>query len=193
MQDVQFFLWTKDYEAVLSLDPDNEKALAGRAREAFNNENYGVAVDDYEHLLLIQPGKVSYMLNKAVCLVKLEEYEDALKLLYQLNYEHADDDNVNRVLAWTLTCDGKLAQAENLYQQLIAAEQPVGEDYMNYGYCLWLLGRVEEAARCIKKSLELTGHSYEFPFDTLDEMWLKKKGISEMEMNMMETLVLSLS
>ena len=193
MQDVQFFLWVKDYEAVLSLDPDNEKALAGRAREAFNNENYGVAVDDYEHLLLIHPGKVSYMLNKAVCLVKLEEYEDALKLLYQLNYEHADDDNVNRVLAWALTCDGKLAQAENLYQQLIAAEQPVGEDYMNYGYCLWLLGRVEEAARCIKKSLELTGHSYEFPFDTLDEMWLKKKGISEMEMNMMETLVLSLS
>ena len=44
-----------------------------------------------------------------------------------------------------------------------------------------------------QENLELTGHSFDFPFDTLDEMWLKKKGISEMEMNMMETLVLSLS
>ena len=193
MRDAQFFLWVKDYDSVLRLEPDNEKALAGHAREAFKKENYEVAADDYERLLLFQPGKVSYMLNMAVCLVKQEEYEDALKLLYQLNYEHADDDNVNRVLAWTLTCDGRLEQAEKMYQQLIAAEQPVGEDFMNYGYCLWLMGRIEEAARCIKKNLELTGHSFDFPFDTLDEMWLKKKGISEMEMNMMETLVLSLS
>lgn len=193
MRDVQFFLWTHDYDEALQLDPNNEKALAGDAREAFAKECYDQAADDYDRLMLLQPEKMSYRLNKAVCLVKLGDYEDALKLLYQLNYEHADDDNVNRVLAWTLTCDGKLEQAEKMYQQLTAAEQPVGEDFLNYGYCLWLLGRIEEAARCFKRDLELTGHAYDFPFDTLDEEWLKQKGFSEMDINMMETLIQSLS
>lgn len=191
LQDVQFFLWTHEYEKALQLDPDNERALAGRARERFRQERYEEAVDDYDHLLLLHPNKVSYMLNKAVCLVKIEEYEDALKLLYQLNYEHDDDDNVNRVLAWALTCQGKLEQAGNIYQQLITADHPIGEDYQNYGYCLWLQGRIDDAANSFKKYLEVTGNDMEDLMISFEEEWLKKKGISDMEISMMWSLVAS--
>lgn len=189
LQDVQFFLWMHEYEEALQLEPDNERALAGRARERFKQERYEEAVDDYDHLLLLHPEKMSYMLNKAVCLVKIEEYEDALKLLYQLNYEHDDDDNVNRVLAWALTCQGKLEQAGNIYQQLTAAEQPIGEDFQNYGYCLWLQGRIDDAANSFKKYLELTGDDIENLIISFEEEWLKKKGISDLEISMMWTLV----
>lgn len=191
LQDVQFFLWMNEYEEALQLDPDNERALAGRARERFRQERYEEAVDDYDHLLLLHPDKMSYMLNKAVCLVKTEEYEDALKLLYQLNYEHDDDTNVNRVLAWALTCQGKLEQAGNIYQQLTAAEQPLGEDFQNYGYCLWLQGRIDDAANSFKKYLELTGDDIENLMISFEEEWLKKKGISDLEISMMWALVAS--
>ena len=189
MRDVQYYLWKGDYERVLELEPDNERALAGSARGAFKKAAYEEAVEAYEKLLLLHPEKTGYMLNKAVCLVKMEEYDDALKLLYQLNYEHPEDLNVSRVLAWTLTCDNKLEQAEKMYQQLIGVEQPSAEDYQNMGYCLWLSGRVEEAAKYFRQYRQAEELSSDTSF--LDDEWLRIRGISAIDIKMMESLVKS--
>ena len=189
MRDVQYYLWKGDYERVLELEPDNERALAGSARGAFKKAAYEEAVEAYEKLLLLHPEKTGYMLNKAVCLVKMEEYDDALKLLYQLNYEHPEDINVSRVLAWTLTCDNKLEQAEKMYQQLIGVEQPSAEDYQNMGYCLWLSGRVEEAAKYFRQYRQAEELSSDTSF--LDDEWLRIRGISAIDIKMMEALVKS--
>ena len=188
MQDVQYYLWLEDYAAVLELEPDNERALAGRARELFDEGTYDEAEDYYDRLLLLHPGKTGYMLNKAVCLVNMEEYEDAQRLLYQLNYEHPEDTNVLRVLAWALTCGDKLEQAEKLYLQLADSGQTVWEDYQNHGYCLWLQGRIAEAAACLRKYCELSAVRAENAFSSEIEL-LKKKGISDTEIKMMEALV----
>lgn len=186
MRDVQFYLWRGDFDQALALDPDNERALQGKARHLFTSENYTEANDVYDHLMLLHPDKVSYMLNKAVCLVNMEEYEDALKLLYQLNYEHDEDVNIQRVLAWALTCDGKLVQAEKLYQQLTSDEQATGEDHLNKGYCLWLMGHIEAAKDSFCKYIALGGQQSE-PF--ADKEWLQKRGISAIDIRMMEALV----
>ena len=190
-RDVQYYLWNGDYTAALELDPDNERALALRARYNFDEGLYEEADDDYERLVLLHPGKVNYMLNKAVCLVNMEEYEDALKLLYQLNYEHADDVNILRVLAWAQTCDNKLDQAERNYQSLTAMEQPSGEDFLNYGYCLWLQGRIDEAARHFMKYVELVPEAKSPHAQLLDEQWLMDRNISEAQVKMMQALVLN--
>mgnify|MGYP002522638147 CR=1 FL=1 len=121
------------------------------------------------------------MLNKAICLVQLEDYEEALKLLYQLDFEYADDVNVQRVLAGTLTCDNKLEQAEKLYGQMMNGQQVIAEDHLNYGYCLWVMGRIDEAAEHFRKS----NTPSEFP----DVLWLSKRGIDELQVRMMTTLV----
>jgi tetratricopeptide (TPR) repeat protein len=126
------------------------------------------------------------MLNKSVCLVNMEEYEDALKLLYQLNYEHEDDVNIQRVLAWTLTCDGKLEQADKLYQQLTSNDRATSEDYLNKGYCQWLMGRIREACECFKKYLSLGGDSNE----AFNLTWLRKRGISDIDIHLMQAMVL---
>ena len=127
------------------------------------------------------------MLNKAVCLVHMEEYEDALKLLYQLNYEHDDDVNIQRVLAWTLTCDGKLEQADKLYQQLTSDDSATSEDYLNKGYCQWLLGHIEEADRCFDQYFILGGDFYE-AFNNKE--WLRQRGITDTEICLMEAKVM---
>lgn len=187
MHDVQYYLWTENYSSALELDPDNERALSARARSYFSNGMYDDANDDYEHLLLLHPGKVSYMLNRAVCLVNLEEYEDALKLLYQLNYEHEDDVNIQRVLAWTLTCDGKLEQADKLYQQLTSSDSATSEDYLNKGYCQWLLGRIKEADDCFDQYFTLGGDFNE-AFNNRE--WLLQRGISDTDIRLMLAMVM---
>ena len=188
LRDAQFYVWTNSFEKALELEPNNVRALAGAARWQFSRGNYAQADDYYDRLLLLEPEKVSYKLNKAVCLVKLEEYEDALKLLYQLDYEHADDANIQRVFAWALTCDGKLEQADKVFTQLIAAQQATAEDYLNQGYCLWLMKRIDDAVASFRKYIELT--PAEQRNDPLfDFMWLKDRGIDIIQYHMMMALV----
>ena len=186
MHDVQYYLWRGNYSAALRIDPDNERARAARARFYFQERLYNGAVEDYDYLLMQHPHKVSYMLNKAICLVNLEEYEDALKLLYQLNYEHDEDVNIQRVLAWTLTCDGKLEQANKMYQQLTSDEHATSEDYLNKSYCLWLLGDINGADACFDQYFTLGG-SYAEAFN---RGWLLRHGISDTDIRMMQALVM---
>jgi hypothetical protein len=187
MRDVQYYLWKEDYSDALKLDPDNERALSARARFYFSEGMYEAANDDYERLLLLHPNKVSYMLNKAVCLVNMDEYEDALKLLYQLNYEHDEDVNIQRVLAWALTCDGKLEQADKLYQQLTSHDSATNEDYLNKGYCQWLMGRIKEADACFDQYFILGGDYYE-AFNNRE--WLNQRGISDTDIRLMQAMVM---
>ncbi|MBO6187482.1 MAG: hypothetical protein J6O23_03145 [Prevotella sp.] len=190
MHDAQYYLWRGDYAAALRLEPDNERALAGHARELFKAGRHGEAEACYDRLQLLHP-KTGYVLNKAVCLVQMEEYEEALRWLYQLNYEHEDDDNVTRVLAWALTCSGKLEQAAKYYSQLTAADTATAEDYQNQGCCLWLMERISDAADSLHKYAELSGVSADSPH-FLDTDWLQRRGISDTDIKMMTALVASL-
>ena len=188
VRDVQYYLWMGDYEEALRLEPDNERALAGQARSLFNAEHYDEALTCYDRLQLLRPEKTGYVLNKAVCLVRLEAYDDALKLLFQLNYEHEDDDNVLRVLAWTLACCGKLEQAAPMYEQLTSREQPSDGDFRNQGHCQWLMGHISEAADSFKKYYEMSGVSPESP-SFFDKDWLEQRGITAIDIKMMSALL----
>ena len=167
----------------LELDPKNERALHGIAKQRFMEKDYQAALDYYEQLLALQPEKRSYLLNHAVCLTKLLRYQDALKVLYQLNYEHPDDRKVNKVLAWTLTCDGKYEQAIKIYQQLLD-DQVQMEDLLNYGYCLWFSGNISDATDCFSRYLKETGEQKIYIIDS-ERALIKEKGITEAEQQMM--------
>ena len=171
------------YQKALEQEPENEKALQGYARALFDQEHYQEALEAYDKLLTIQPEKKTYLLNRAVCLTNLTRYADALKDLYRLNFESSDDMNVNRVLAWTLTCDEKYEQAEKIYSQLLS-EQSQPEDLLNYGYSLWLGGHVDEAADCFHRYLKETEQPKTFIIENELEL-LREKGITEPEMQMM--------
>ena len=109
---------------------------------------------------------------------------EALKDLFRLNYESPDDANVNRVLAWALTCDDKFEQAEKIYSQLLSDNEQQMDDLLNYGYCLWLGHHVDEAADCFHRYLKETGEQPSFIVEHELEL-LREKGITEPEMQMM--------
>ena len=176
------------YEQALRLQPDSERALVGYARALFADGCYQQAIDTYEKLLELQPEKKNYVLNKAVCLTKLSQSAAARQLLYRLNYEDSDDENVKRVLAWTLTCDGKYEQAEKLYGELLSVEDVVADDLLNNGYCLWFNGAVDAAIDCFHRYLAITEQEAEFIIDNEKELILSK-GITEAEMQLMVSVL----
>ena len=171
------------YTNALALQPENEKALAGYARALFSIGRYQEALETYDKLLIIRPEKKSYRLNRAISLMNLEQYDGALKDLYRLNYELPDDQNVNRVLAWALVCEGKYEAADKIYTQLLDGEVHP-DDLLNYGYALWFNGHIDEAADCFHRFLKETG--FDAQYILLNEAkLLREKGITEPEQQMM--------
>lgn len=188
MHDVQYFLWYDAFEEVLKRDPNNEQALVGLARQRFLDEMYEEAEQLYDRLLLLFPDKVRYQLNKAVCQINLEQLEEALRTLYQLNFEHPDDLSIQRMLAWALTADGKLEQAERMLKPLVALDNPKPDDLQNLGYCLWLQGRIDEATEWLRKYRLIKPEGL---YDVMerDYQWLQRRGISQTEIKIMEDLI----
>lgn len=178
-----------NYAQALTLQPDSQRALAGCARALFNEGDYRQALDTYDRLLSTLTSQTSskaksYLLNKAVCLSNLKRYDEAERLLFRLNYESEDDANVNRVLAWTLTCNGKYEQAEKLYNQLLSADKPAADDLLNFGFCLWFSGHIDDAADCFHRYLMESGEAKESMIENELEQ-IRAKGITEPEIQMM--------
>lgn len=175
------------YEKAVQLQPDSERALAGYAKALFNAGRTTEAADNYERLTLMNPDKRNYALGHATCLTELERYEEALKILYRLNYERPDDKAVNRVLAWTLTCAEKYEQAEKMYAPLLTGDCD-SADLLNYGYCLWLGGHVDDATDCFHRFMKETETGIDFILESEQEL-LRKRGITETEQQLMRFLL----
>ena len=177
------------YRQALMLQPDNERAKAALARALFASKEYKEALDAYNALLEQQPEHRSYQLNAAVCLVNLHRSEEALKLLYKLNYLYPDDQSVNRVLGWALTLSGKYEQAEKMYCQLLAEENPQPADMLNNGYCLWLSGNIVTAISMFRQFISTQGDDgidieKEFMHGTEHELLLQH-GITDTDIRLM--------
>ena len=171
---------------VLQTEPDNERALVGFARSSFNAHDYERALASYGHLLRLHPEHSNYLLNKAVCLTNLLRYDEAIKILYKLNYEDPDNANVNRVLAWALACDKKYEQAERIYEKLLGQEQPDIDDMLNDGYCLWFKGDVVSAANMFRQYAEASDGKFDAKADFREnETVIRNQGISETEVKLM--------
>ena len=181
----------ESYGRLLELEPDNERAWAGFARAMFDANDYQTALDYYQRLVDSHSESRSYQLNKAVCLANLARYEEALKTLYKLNYEAPDDHNVSRVLAWTLVGCKKYDQAKKIYTTLLAADNPIADDFLNYGYCLWFCGEIPQAADVFRRYAQQDGVT----FDALKEFFgteaefIRIHGIAEVEARLMIDLL----
>lgn len=188
-QTLQYFLWMELYDKVLDLDPNNEKALYGKARHLYDIEEYDEALEIFDELVVLHPEKKNYLLSKAVCLVNVGDYEEALRLLYQLNYELPDNEQINRALAWTLLCRQQVEQADNIYQKLMAAEQVHPEDWLNNGYCCWFAGRIDEAAHYFRQYVATLSDEDREYFE-FDYELLAIYNISQTQQKLMLSLIL---
>ncbi len=143
------------FAKALELRPDDVKAQAGYARALFYEGSYTEAADVYSRLVETVPDNRTYSLGYCACLTNAEQYDEALALLYKLDYEHHGDGDISRVMARALMGKGNCQQALTIYENLAKQDGYGGEDLVNHGYCQWFLGNIQAAADLFSQYLKL--------------------------------------
>lgn len=92
-------------------------------------------------------GKVEARPNKVV--------EEGTKLLYKLDYEHPDNANVRRVLAWCMMLQGNFDKAIDIYTRLLSQPDAVSADRLNAAYAHWLSRNVARAVALLREYCNL--------------------------------------
>ena len=92
-------------------------------------------------------GKVEARPNKVV--------EEGTKLLYKLDYEHPNNANVRRVLAWCMMLQGHFDKAIDIYMRLLSQPDAVSADRLNAAYAHWLSRDVACAVALLREYCNL--------------------------------------
>lgn len=92
-------------------------------------------------------GKVEAQPNKVV--------EEGTKLLYKLDYEHPNNANVRRVLAWCMMLQGSFDKAIDIYTRLLSQPDAVSADRLNAAYAHWLSRDVARAVALLREYCNL--------------------------------------
>ena len=175
------------YALALKADPENEKVWSGYARTLFASKEYEQSLNLYCRLLERHPDSLNYQLNVAVCLTKLGRHDEALKTLFKLNYEMPDNDNVSRVLAWTLVEVCRYEQATAIYDRLLKSDRPAPGDMLNAAYCHWFQRHVALATKLFRQYAAQEGVHFdaEHEFMTTESVLLRTHGVSTVEIRLM--------
>ena len=81
--------------------------------------------------------------------------EEGTKLLYKLDYEHPDNANVRRVLAWCMMLQGNFDKAIDIYMRLLSQPDAVSADRLNAAYAHWLSRDVARAVALLREYCNL--------------------------------------
>lgn len=170
--------WQEAYDLFASVPEDQhtEESLRGMAHCCMSLKRFGEAVAIYRRLLAMHPDSFSYQLNLAVCLMSSDAFsscgaatslggkvdarpnkvvEEGTKLLYKLDYEHPDNANVRRVLAWCMMLQGNFDKAIDIYMRLLSQPDAVSADRLNAAYAHWLSRDVARAVALLREYCNL--------------------------------------
>lgn len=125
---------------------ENIRAIVGLAKSALYTDDLKLAKSLFWELCSIDAQNKSWALELAVACAKMEEYDEASKILFELDFKYPDSANVKRALAWTLMGQGKFEQADKIYNLLISRDGVGDMDYLNAGYCKWGMNDISGAA-----------------------------------------------
>lgn len=184
------------YARILDLQPDDERAMTGCAQACFHAEAYADAAHLYGQLHELHPDNRAMALNYAIAQINSDEADEAMKLLYRLDYERAGDLGVKRAMAWGHLRLGHLDQAEELYREILATSACDASDRLNAGYCHWFAGRVDMAITLIQQAAASTDDGMKTVDDLLlqfakDVVLMKQYDIAYIEQQMVAELVVA--
>lgn len=144
------------------MNPDDMVVIKLLAKCACETHDFEGACK-YFRELVERTDSDAYRLKYASCLLKCEKADDALSILFELNYKYPDNEDVIRLLAWGKVLQENYEDAISKYDSLInmaesSRKKVMSEDYYNKGLCYLLLGNISEAVKQFKSySSNLTG------------------------------------
>ena len=128
-------------QLVLAEQPSSVRAMSALARALMHEKRYAEARPLYNLLLEQKPHSVAYALRLALCMVETDAEEEALKIVYEQSFRHADDADVQRMLGWTLLRCRQPEKAQQALQPLAQAASATPTDSLYLAYSLWAQGQ----------------------------------------------------
>lgn len=157
--------------------------------------NYRRAYPMYRDFYNENPDNIFYAKNYCLCLSNMDKYQEALDILYKLNYELPNDMNVIRMLAWNTMGIGQLDKSSQYYASLLSSAGVTYQDKMYAGYCHWSQGDIAKAVQLFDtvkdpedKQTKPSSKWFRNYF-TQDMGMLTKNGITYADIELMSDLV----
>lgn len=172
----------------IDLESSKESVLKSYALSALKSGDNSLAAECYK-ILSEKNSLFKYKLYNAIALIGLEETDSALSILFPLDIER-DDANVKRTIAWALLVKKDYEKSEKYYDKLLLSGSIAADDYLNAGYCKWILNKNSEAVMSFKNwlSSKRSADSIKDAFNS-DSNILKAAGISDVDITLMIDIV----
>ena len=145
----------KKLEELLKHFPDNPTALKMLAKCSLANGEYLKAVKAYRSLLEKEPSP-KLQLHLAYCLLEIIEVEEAVRILYELDFNKPNELQILRPLAWGLAMRGDYGKSVKQYTKIVeladkAGDKTVWEDRYNLALVSWCLGDKDGTMAVLKE------------------------------------------
>jgi tetratricopeptide (TPR) repeat protein len=120
------------YTIADSSEKDNTWTLKRMAFCYRKSGDYLSAADCYKRALEIMPDDFQLLFRQAVCYIDSENYDKAMPLLFKIDYLNPKFPRIKSVQLWCAYCAGKMKQAAEISQKVIAAEPDI-QDFIISG------------------------------------------------------------
>ncbi len=179
------------FEQAISMQPDDHWSMLHAAQCLRTLHDYASALQYYDQLLEANPNKKSYLLGKAHCLIDNNQAEEALQLFFQLDLLYPEQLPIQRGLAWCAFICNRQEIAERYLEQLAFADTANAADCLNYAHLLFCQQQRENAMHFYKLAQQKSKKVQDF-FDMFreDRAVLRKKGITQEELRLLEDILL---
>lgn len=138
------------------ISPNDEEVIQQLISCYGEKKEYKKQMNYIEKLAKITSHHSRVIYQKAHCLINLGLHEDALRFLYQLDFNGESTLQVKRGIAWCLFILKRHNQALKHYTELIHNETPAFyEDFLNLGHIHLVMGNFHEAVNNYKLFLSL--------------------------------------
>ena len=178
------------YAKAMECETENKTALQGYAKSCYYAEDFTHALEAYRKLTELAPDHLPTMKKYCICLLHANQAEQAVKLLYQMDFENPGNWSVVRILAWALLVSGKNVKAQSEYKRLLESENRSTEDIFNAALCDWTTGNIPHTLSKLKQYLSRSRSQKPILAELLKEKeMLSNYGISVYQIIMMSDLV----
>ncbi|MDR1542819.1 MAG: tetratricopeptide repeat protein [Prevotellaceae bacterium] len=151
-----------------------------------------LAANCYRRLLELMPENEKLLFREAQCYIEAGKYDDAMPLLFKIDYVNPNFPKIKSVLLWCAFCAGKIEQVAELSQRVLA-ESPDIQDFIISGGVALAQHKLQTALEYYHKAIALAADIKLF-LDLLnaDMERLKTLGVQQYDLDLViETLLMS--
>ena len=152
---------------------------------------YDKALELCEQLISLK-STTKRLLQKVYCLFQLYRTDEAMAILYEMDYKNPNDLQILRPLAWGNILRFEYEKAKDIYERLASDDfSSIPEDSYNLAICLWLQGDVRTSISLFNRYLELADIDVAALIQQIydDFRMLKNNGVLEFEVNILKDAI----